>query len=139
VTSQRAPLTAHHTPFIVVPDLKMSFESVLERLALLQESNAELRRSIERLATINFQPGSVPLDNEEDNVLDEMQADIQGLMKEQEEEFENLQEDVMDLNSGRECSELETRRNGLDRAVKRAVGELHRYVSCSVVLQENTR
>jgi protein transport protein SEC20 len=104
----------------------MSFESVSERLTILQDANAELKRSIERLATINFQPGSVPLDNEEGNVLDEMQADIQGLIKEQEEELENLQEDVFDLNPGREGSDLEKRRNVLDRAVKRAIVELHR-------------
>jgi protein transport protein SEC20 len=104
----------------------MSFESVSERLTVLQDANAELKRSIERLATINFQPGSVPLDNEEGNVLYEMQADIQGLMREQEEELENLQEDVLDLNPGWEGSDLEKRRNVLDRAVKRAVRELHR-------------
>jgi len=104
----------------------MSFEAVSERLAALQDTNAELKRSIERLATIKFQPGSVPLDNEEGNVLYEMQADIQGLMKEQEEDLENLQEDVLDLNPGREGSDLEKKRNTLDRAVKRAMGDLHR-------------
>ncbi|EHL03369.1 hypothetical protein M7I_0589 [Glarea lozoyensis 74030] len=46
-------------------------------------------------------------------------------MKEQEEDLENLQEDVLDLNPGREGSDLEKRRSVLDRTVKRAVGDLH--------------
>ncbi|CAG8971628.1 hypothetical protein HYALB_00008022 [Hymenoscyphus albidus] len=102
----------------------MSFESVSERLTALQNTNAQLKELIERLATLKFQPGSVPLDNDDDNVMAELTADIHQTLKEQEEDFEVLQEDVLDLNPGRAGSELELQKEGLDSAVKRAIKEL---------------
>jgi protein transport protein SEC20 len=102
----------------------MSFESLSERLTALQESNAQLKDLIDRLATINFQPGSVPLDTTKENVVGEITVEIQQTLRDQEEEFELLQEEVHDLDSGRSGSELEQQKDGLDHAVKRAVREL---------------
>lgn len=75
----------------------MSFETVSERLTALQESNAQLKDLIDRLATIRFQPGSIPLDDDEDNVMTELTTEIQQTIKELEEDWEGLGEDVEDL------------------------------------------
>jgi protein transport protein SEC20 len=102
----------------------MSFESLSERLTVLQESNAQLKELIDRLAIIKFQPGSVPLDATKENVVGEITVEIQQTLRDQEEDFEVLQEEVYDLDSGRGGSELEQQKDGLDQAVKRAVREL---------------
>lgn len=102
----------------------MSFQTLSERLTALQESNAQLQELIDRLATIKFQPGSIPLDNEEGNVMTELSSEIQQTLKDQDEDLELLQEDVHDLDSGRKGSELDLQKDKLDQAVKRAVKEL---------------
>jgi protein transport protein SEC20 len=102
----------------------MSFESLSERLTALQESNAQLKDLIDRLATINFQPGSIPLDNEDGNVATELTAEIHQTIKDQDEDFEMLQEEVYDMDSGRTGSELQDQKNRLDQGVKRGVKEL---------------
>jgi len=107
----------------------MSFETLSERLAVLQESNAQLKDLIERLRTIKFQPGSIPVDSDEDNELSELTSEIQQTLKDQREDFELLQEEVLDLDSGRPSSELEKQRNGLFGSVERATRELKTYVS----------
>lgn len=99
----------------------MSFEAVSSRLAALQESNAQLKDLIDRLASIKFQPGSIPLDDDENNVMTELTAEIQQTIREQDEDFELLQEEVYDLDAGRPGSEAEERRNGLEVATKRAM------------------
>jgi protein transport protein SEC20 len=102
----------------------MSFQTISERLTALQESNAQLKELIDRLATIKFQPGSIPLDNEEGNVMTELTSEIQQTLKDQDEDLELLQEDVYDLDFGRKGSELELHKDRLDQAVKRAIKEL---------------
>jgi len=104
--------------------LNMSFEGISERLRALQESNAQLKDLIKRLATIKFQPGSVPLDNDEDNVKTELTSEIHQTIKDQEEDFEVLQADISDLESGPHGSDLEQHKSGLERGVKKAVQEL---------------
>jgi protein transport protein SEC20 len=103
----------------------MSFQIVSERLAALQDSNAQLRDLITRLATIKFQPGSVPLGDEDDNVKAELAAEIQQTIKDQEEDLKILQEDVIDLPSAREGSELDQQKSVLDVGVKRTFKELN--------------
>ncbi|KAE9381456.1 Sec20-domain-containing protein [Stipitochalara longipes BDJ] len=102
----------------------MSFQTLSERLTALQESNAQLKNLIERLSTIKFQPGSIPLDNEEGNVMTELASEIQQTLKDQDEDLELLQEDVNDLDPGRQGSELEQQKDRIDQAVKRAIKEL---------------
>jgi protein transport protein SEC20 len=102
----------------------MSFESLSERLTALQESNTQLKDLIDRLATINFQPGSIPLDNEDGNVATELTAEIHQTIKDQDEDFEMLQEEVYDMDSGRPGSELQDQKNRLDHGVKRGIKEL---------------
>ena len=107
----------------------MSFQTISERLAALQESNEQLKELIERLATIKFQPGSIPLDNDEGNVMTELTSEIHQTLRDQDEDLELLQEDVNDLDTGRQGSELEVQKDRLDLAVKRAIKELKGYAS----------
>ena len=102
----------------------MSFQSVSERLSALQESNQQLRTLIERLATIRFQPGSVPVDNEEDNVMGELTSEIHQMIKDQDEDFDLLREEALDLDTGRPGSELEHQKESLNGAIRRAIKEL---------------
>lgn len=102
----------------------MSFEIVSERLKVLQESNVQLKDLIDRLANLKFQPGSIPLDEEDDNVKVELTSEIHQIIKDQDEDLAILQEDVIDLDFGRSDRELEQQKALLDRGVKRAIGEL---------------
>jgi protein transport protein SEC20 len=102
----------------------MSFQSLSERLAVLQDSNAQLKSLIERLANIKFQPGSVPLGDGDDNVKTELASEISQTIKDQEEDLDLLQEEVIDLTGGRLGSELYIQKQGLALAVKRTIGEL---------------
>lgn len=106
----------------------MSFEIVSERLKALQESNAQLKGLIDRLADLKFQPGSIPLDTEEDNAKSELTAEIHQIIKDQEEDLIILQEDVTDLDFGRSDGELQQQKASLDRGVKTATQELRRHV-----------
>jgi hypothetical protein len=109
-----------------LPRANMSFEVVSERLKALQESNAQLKDLIDRLANLKFQPGSIPLDEEEDNVKVELTSEIHQIIKDQEEDLTILQEDVIDLDFGRSDGELQQQKAFLDHAVKKAIEELKR-------------
>ena len=104
----------------------MSFEIVSERLKTLQESNVQLKDLIDRLANLKFQPGSIPLDEEEENAKAELTAEIHQIIKDQEEDLDTLQEDVIDLDFGRSDGETLQQKALLDRAVKKALEELKR-------------
>lgn len=109
----------------------MSFQIISERLKALQESNTQLKELIDRLATINFQPGSVPLGGEEDreeNVMQELAAEIHQLIREEDEDFELLNEEVEELDEGKRGSELEQQKMELKGAVMRGMRELKLYV-----------
>ena len=103
----------------------MSFEVISERLTALQESNAQLEDLINRLANIKFQPGSIPLDDDEDNVMTELTSEIQQTVRELEEDWEILKEDVLDLSGKGEEGE---RRRALEGSVERGVKMLRSYV-----------
>ncbi|KAH8815124.1 protein transport membrane glycoprotein-like protein Sec20 [Xylogone sp. PMI_703] len=105
----------------------MSFESLSERLVALQESNSQLRELIDRLGNLKFQPGSVPLDNEDGNVMTELAVEIQQTLKEQDEDFELLQEQAYDLIAGKPGSEAHERKANLIDSIKRSTQELKSY------------
>lgn len=102
----------------------MSFQSLSERLAALQASNTQLSSLINRLANIKFQPGSVPLGDGDDNVKTELASEITQTIKDQEEDLDLLQEEVIDLNGGRVGSELDIQKRGLALSVMRTIAEL---------------
>ena len=73
----------------------MSFEGLQERLTALQETTIQLKELIDRLGTLKFQPGSVPLTTDEDNSESgELSAEITSALRDGEEEHELLQEEV---------------------------------------------
>ncbi|KAI1018991.1 hypothetical protein LB505_002797 [Fusarium chuoi] len=73
----------------------MSFEGLQERLTALQETTTQLKELIDRLATLKFQPGSVPLTtDEESSESGELSAEITSTLRDGEEEQELLQEEV---------------------------------------------
>ncbi|KAG9242129.1 protein transport membrane glycoprotein-like protein Sec20 [Calycina marina] len=103
----------------------MSFAKISERLLMLQENNEQLRTLIDRLATITFQPGSIPLDDDEDNVKTELISEITQTVIESKAEVEELQdraERLKRLVGGDE--ETDREREEVQRGVQRAVAEL---------------
>lgn len=77
------------------PVVKMSFQSLQERLAALQETTSQLKELIDRLADLKFQPGSVPLDaSEEGSVSGELSTEIGNLLRDGDDERELLLEEV---------------------------------------------
>ncbi|KAL6869764.1 Protein transport protein sec20 [Amphichorda felina] len=73
----------------------MSFEGLQERLSALQETTSQLKELIDRLAHLEFQPGSVPLDtSEEGSVSGELSAEIGNLLRDGDDEKELLQEEI---------------------------------------------
>ncbi|TAQ90458.1 hypothetical protein B7494_g1180 [Chlorociboria aeruginascens] len=102
----------------------MSFETLSSRLTTLQESNAQLQDLISRLEGLKFPPGSLPLDNEEGNVLGELNVEIQQMLTDQEEDFKSVQAEVYDLATGKPGGEAELQKVGLSQAVKRGMLEL---------------
>ncbi|KAF4955305.1 hypothetical protein FGADI_4677 [Fusarium gaditjirri] len=73
----------------------MSFEGLQGRLTALQETTTQLKELINRLASLKFQPGSVPLTtDEETSESGELAAEITSTLRDGEEEHELLQEEV---------------------------------------------
>lgn len=108
----------------------MSFETLSERLSVLQESNRQARALIDRLENINFQPGSIPLDNDDNNVMTELASEIKQILKEQDEDFQIFEQEVAALTTPRRrAKELAQEKEGLVESVHRAVAELKRYAS----------
>lgn len=112
----------------------MSIHNFPEKLKALQESNTQVHELIDRLANIEFQPGSVPLsdslgvynnDNDgDDGVLSELVAEILQMIKEQEEDLELLHEEIHDLNPGRSDVQLISQQERLAAQVQLTIAEL---------------
>jgi protein transport protein SEC20 len=102
----------------------MSFQGLQERLTILQNTTRQVEELIHRLANLKFQPGSIPLDDEDGNVSAELSSEIHQTLREQSEDFELLEQEVRDLPSGRPGSDLERDKAELASRVARAVKEL---------------
>ncbi|KAK3394294.1 hypothetical protein B0H63DRAFT_460558 [Podospora didyma] len=117
-----------------------SFEALQDRLAALQETTGQLKELIERLATLKFQPGSVPMSSSfssfddkasekngeggsGNNVAAELSTEISQVLREEEEDLELLQEEIIDLRAGRETEHNKAR---LKEGAQRLEGELKR-------------
>ena len=111
----------------------MSLEGVSQRLNELQETNRQLRDLIERLATLKFQPGSIPLMNDEDDsVMGELKSEIRQVIREQFDDFALLKEDVIELNRIKFSSDGQAQRSRLEHAVQRSEDELKSYAKSSI-------
>lgn len=120
--SQRSPIFCLFFSSLY-PAGTMSFEGLQERLAALQETTSQLKDLIDRLANLDFQPGSVPLDtSEEGSVSGELSAEIGSLLRDGEDEKELLQEEVEYLRHAEKAR--------LREGVERQGEELNRWVPC---------
>ncbi|KAH8170194.1 sec20 domain-containing protein [Sarocladium implicatum] len=101
----------------------MSFQGLQDRLSALQETTAQLRDLVDRLASLRFQPGSVPLDvSEEDSVSGELSGEISRLLKQGEEDAELLGEEA-------EYLRLEEERESVREGVARVERDLKSHRS----------
>ncbi|EGO52187.1 hypothetical protein NEUTE1DRAFT_125717 [Neurospora tetrasperma FGSC 2508] len=113
-----------------------TFETLQERLTALQETTGQLKDLIERLATLKFEPGSVPLSNSISSLANtgadgttnseaaDLSAEISQVLREEEEDLELLQEEIVDLRSGRPGSEAEHQKTRLKEGAQRLAVEL---------------
>ncbi|KAK4181579.1 Sec20-domain-containing protein [Triangularia setosa] len=104
-----------------------TIDTLSERLYALQETTAQLQELIHRLANLKFAPGSVPLTSEgegSENVATELSAEISSILREEEEELELLQEEIIDLRGGRPGSEGEHKKQRLKEGAQRLENEL---------------
>ena len=103
----------------------MSFEALQERLTVLQETAAQLRKLIDRLASLNSpDDDSLEDDGGSGSNADELGAEINQVLREQEEDLELLQEEITDLRAGRPGSESEHGKTRLKDGARRLEGEL---------------
>ncbi len=92
----------------------MITQSLSARAALLSEANKHTLHLIHRLARLPAQPGSSPLNSEAGDARLELTAEIHQSLKEQEEQFELLQQELEDLpDTGR--GTLSSRRRDTDK------------------------
>lgn len=72
-------------------------QTLTTRLTALTESNKSAGQLIQRLARLDFQPGSQPLNGDEGDVRLELSAEIHENLKAVEEELELLRQEVEDV------------------------------------------
>lgn len=72
-------------------------QTLTTRLTALTESNKSVGQLIQRLAKLDFQPGSQPLNGEEGDVRLELSAEIHETLKSIEEDLELLRQEVEDV------------------------------------------
>ena len=93
----------------------MSLESLHERLTALQETTSQLKQLVDRLAKLEFQPGSVPPETDEENSISgELSAEIGQLLRNGIDDQELLKEEVKFARP--EGSDKARLQDGVDRA-----------------------
>lgn len=80
-----------------MPPLPATSQALTTRLTALSESNKAIGQLTQRLAKLDFQPGSQPVDTEEGDVRLELSAEIHESLKGIEEELELLKQEVEDV------------------------------------------
>ncbi|KAI1493742.1 Sec20-domain-containing protein [Biscogniauxia mediterranea] len=105
--------------------LEKRFSDLQDRLVTLQDATNQLKDLIDRLANFGFQPGSVPLGaTEDDNVSSELSTEINQILREQEEELELLNEEIIDIRPARPGSELQHDKERLKDGAQRLEQDL---------------
>ncbi|KAJ4322021.1 Protein transport protein sec20 [Neodidymelliopsis sp. IMI 364377] len=77
--------------------LPSTTQTLITRLTTLTDSNKSVGQLIQRLAKLDFQPGSQPLNGDEGEVRLELSAEIHENLKSIEEELELLRQEVEDV------------------------------------------
>ncbi|KAF2739201.1 Sec20-domain-containing protein [Polyplosphaeria fusca] len=83
-----------------MPPLPTTVQTLTTRLNNLSEQNKSVLQLIQRLAKLDFQPGSQPLESEEGDVRLELSAEIHENLKQLEEELELLRQEVEETVQG---------------------------------------
>ncbi|GAW12261.1 hypothetical protein ANO14919_016240 [Xylariales sp. No.14919] len=105
--------------------LEKRFIDLQDRLNVLQDATNQLKELIYRLANFDFQPGSVPLGaSDDDNVGSELSSEINQILREQEEELELLQEEIIDVRPSRSGGVLQHDKDRLKDGAERLEQEL---------------
>lgn len=79
-----------------MPPLPSTTQTLLSRLATLSESNKATQQLIQRLAKLDFQPGTVPASSHDGDVRLELSGEIHESLKQLDEELEILRLEVED-------------------------------------------
>lgn len=120
-----------------------SFEKIQDRLTALQETTNQVKDLIQQLATIKFQPGSVPLPksissnstslvdshdsedySDETNIATELTTEISQILREEEEELELLQEEIIDIPPSNPGTDAHHKKNRLKETAQRLESEI---------------
>ncbi|KAF1959207.1 Sec20-domain-containing protein [Byssothecium circinans] len=80
-----------------MPPLPSTTHTLTSRLTSLSDQNKALLQLVQRLAKLDFQPGSQPLNSEEGDIRLELSAEIHEGLKGLEEELELLRQEVEDF------------------------------------------
>jgi protein transport protein SEC20 len=83
-----------------MPPLPLATQSLTARLTALSEANKGVGQLIQRLAKLDFQPGSQPHSTDEGDVRLELSAEIHESLKGIEEDLELLRQEVEDVVGG---------------------------------------
>ncbi|KFY08752.1 hypothetical protein V492_05956 [Pseudogymnoascus sp. VKM F-4246] len=103
----------------------MSLESLQKRLTTLQETTSHIQTLIARLASFKFPPGAIPLNQGSlDTVATELSNEIHDTLKEQNNDFELLEQEIKDSPGGRKGSDAETNKLRLLERATRTQQEL---------------
>ncbi|KFY01532.1 hypothetical protein V490_00889 [Pseudogymnoascus sp. VKM F-3557] len=103
----------------------MSLESLQKRLTALQETTSHIQTLIARLASFKFPPGAIPLNQGSlDTVATELSNEIHDTLKEQNNDFELLEQEIKDSPGGRKGSDAETNKLRLLERATRTQQEL---------------
>lgn len=107
----------------------MSLESLQKRLTTLQETTSHIQTLIARLASFKFPPGAIPLNQGSlDTVATELSNEIHDTLKEQNNDFELLEQEIKDSPGGRKGSDAETNKLRLLERATRTQQELKQFV-----------
>ncbi|KAF2132597.1 Sec20-domain-containing protein [Dothidotthia symphoricarpi CBS 119687] len=80
-----------------MPPLPSTVQALTTRLTALSDANKNVGQLIQRLAKLEFQPGSQPLNTDEGDVRLELSAEIHETLKGIEEELELLRQEAEDI------------------------------------------
>ncbi len=107
------------------------------QLTTVSESNKATLQLVDRLAKLSFQPGSLPLDGQANDVRTELSSEIHDGLKQQEQEFELLKQEVGDVTAAahtgakRRASERDREKTRLSIQVARLGEDLKQYYAPS--------
>lgn len=80
-----------------MPPIPSTIKALTTRLTALSDQNKGIQQLVQRLAKLDFQPGSQPFESDEGDIRLELSAEIHETLKGIEEELELLRQEVEDF------------------------------------------